>query len=122
MKRLFILLLTCISYIPFFAFAEETNIKLQEMEFNEEPHSIIPIPIVTYDTNIISIYTDVPLEEVQIAITNYSTEDILHFNNIFIPSGQPYILLLNGTENGYCKIEISTNKSYYYGFFEIISK
>lgn len=122
MKRLFILLLTCISYIPFFAFAEEINIKLQEMEFNEEPRSVTSIPIVTYDTNIISIYTDVPLEKVQISITNYSTENIFHFNNIFVSPGQPYVLLLNGIENGYCKIEIITYKSYYYGFFEIISK
>ncbi len=120
MKRLITLLL--ISMIFFSLLAEERNIELHRKAHGTEPRSLIYIPTVTHDSNTLYIYSDIPLENLQVAITDLSTGTIFHFNDINVFYSQPYILYLNYIGSGNFKIEINLKSTRYYGYFELISK
>lgn len=101
--------------------AEERNIELQKYAHDIERRSLTHIPTVTYDSNIIRIYSDIPLEDLQVTITNISTEATYYFNNINVFYSQPYTLYLDYVESGNYKIEINIKGTCYYGYFETTS-
>lgn len=119
MKRFIMLQLISMVFFPLLA--EERNIELQEKNLYTERRSLAYIPTVTYDSNIIRIYSDIPLEDLQVTITNIFTEATYYFNNINVFYSQPYTLYLDYVESGNYKIEINIKGTCYYGYFETTS-
>lgn len=117
MKRLILLLFTGMMLLS--VFAEERKIELHEKAHNVELRSLTFIPTVTHDGNILYIYSTIPLENLQVVVTDLSTGELFHFDNITTSYGQPYILLLNEKNSNY-KIELNIGQTYYCGYFEII--
>lgn len=120
MKRIITLLLISMTF--FSLLAEERNIELHRKAHGTEPRSLTYIPTVTHDDNILYIYSDISLENLQVTITDLSTGTIFHFNDINVFYSQPYILHLNYIGSGNFKIEIDLKGTRYYGYFELVSK
>lgn len=117
MKRLILLLL--IGMIGFTLFAEERSIELQKSVFEGEWRSLTFPPTVTHDGNILHIYSDIPLDNLQVIITDLSTDNAFIYDNITVLRGQPYTLLLENTDSGTYKIELKVEDTSYYGFFDL---
>jgi len=116
MKRLILLLFTGMMFLS--VFAEEKSIELQKRACNVELRSLTLPPTVTHDGNILYIYSDIPLENLQVVVTDLSTGEMLHFDNITTSYGQPYILFLNEKKGNY-KIELNIGQTCYWGFFNL---
>lgn len=117
MKQLITLLLVCVSYLSLAA--AEGTIELNKSELDREARSITNTISATYDDTVLRIYSDVPLENLQVAITDLFTGEVLYHNNIAVSHSQPFIITLNNEEDGNYKIELSIGQQYYYGFFEV---
>lgn len=117
MKRLILILFTGMMFLS--VFAEEKSIELKKMVYMPERRSLILPPTVTHDGNILYIYSTISLENLQVVVTDLSTGEMFHFDNITTSYGQPYILLLNEKNSNY-KIELNIGQTCYCGYFEII--
>lgn len=117
MKRLLLLLLIGMMFLP--VFAEEKSIEIKKMVYGPEYRSLTFTPTVTHDGNILHIYSDIPLDNLQVTITELSTGDTFSYHNISVPYGQPYTLFLDDVESGTYKIELKVGHTFYYGFFEL---
>lgn len=100
-------------------FAEERSIKVQKHAFEGEWRSLTFPPTVTLDGNILRIYSDVPLDNLQATITDLSTGNAFRYDNITVLPGQPYTLFLEDAESGTYKIELKVGHVSYYGLFEL---
>lgn len=98
--------------------AEVKSIKLEPKAHNRESRSLVYTPTITCDSNILRINSTIPLENLQVIITDQSTGDTLYFSNITVSDGQPYMLTLNA-ESGNYKIELNIGQDTYYGFFDL---
>lgn len=117
MKRLILLLLTGMMFLPLFA--EEKNIELKKMVYGAERRSLTFPPIVTHDGNILYIYSDTCLNIQQITITNLDTGNSLINNNITTLPNQLYTIFLDNEDSGTYKIELKIEQIFYYGFFDL---
>lgn len=119
MKRLMTVLLISMMFLPLLA--EERKIELQSNAHNVERRSLVYIPTVILAGNTLHIYSGIPLENLQVTITNLSTGVAFHFNNITVFYGQPYTLYLAYMKDSNYKIEINIKEACYYGYFEFNS-
>lgn len=117
MKRLVLLLLTGMMFLSLFA--EEKSIELKKMVYGAEARSLTFPPTVTYDGNILYIYSDAYLSIQQITITNLDTGNSLINNNITILPNQSYTIFLDKEDSGTYKIELNIGQTFYYGFFDL---
>lgn len=69
MKRLILLLLIGMMFLP--VFAEEKSIELKKMVYDPEYRSPTFPPTITLDGNILHIYSDNPLVNLQVTISNF---------------------------------------------------
>lgn len=98
MKRLLIII--CTVLITFYSWAEEINIKLIPVkERIEDDRSIPIIPSARHKGSIISIYSDVPLNELQVTVKD-ETGRILSSEIAPIFPDQPYTFSIGEVENG----------------------
>lgn len=117
MKRLLIII--CTVLITFYSRAEEINIKLIPVkERIEDDRSIPIIPSARHKGSIISIYSDVPLNELQVTVKD-ETGRILSSEIVPIFPDQPYTFSIGEVENGIYTLELNDGKKEYYGYFEI---
>lgn len=117
MKRL--LTIICAVLITLYSWAEEVNIKLILVtERIEEDRSTPIILSASHEGNIISIYSDVPLNGSQITVKD-KIGRILSSEIVPIFSHQPYIFSIGDVENGIYILEVYDGKQEYRGYFEI---
>lgn len=114
MKRLILLLLTGMVFLSLFA--EEKSIELKKVVYGVERRSLTFPPTVTYDDNILHIYSNVCLNIQQITITHLDTGNSFSNNSITIFPNQPYTIFLDNANNGTYKIELKMEQTIYYGF------
>lgn len=117
MKRLLSLLLIGMMFLP--VFAEEKSIEIKKMVYGPEYRSLTFTPTVTHDGNILHIYSEIPLDNLQVVIMDLSSGNSLSYDNITILYGQPYTLFLENADSGTYKIELKVNHTSYYGFFDL---
>lgn len=117
MRQLLSLLLIGMMFLP--VFAEEKSIEIKKMVYGPEYRSLTFTPTVTHDGNILHIYSDIPLDNLQVTITDLSTDNAFIYDNITVLRGQPYTLLLENTDGGTYKIELKVEDTSYYGFFDL---
>ncbi len=94
MKRLVALLFISMGFLSLLK--KERTIKLQERELNKELRFITYPPPAIHDCNIIRIYSDIPLENLQETAIDLSNGAILHFNNIIVICVCLILLYRNG--------------------------
>lgn len=120
MKRLLIISCTVLITLYSYSWAEEVNIKfIPVTERCEDDRSIPIVPSASHEGNIISIYSDILLEKVQIAVKD-GIGRILFSEVIPIFPQQPYTFSIGNIENGIYTLELNDGKEEYYGYFEII--
>lgn len=117
MKQLITLLLVCVSYLSLAA--AEGTIELNKSELDREARSITNTLKVTYDDTILRIYSDVPLENLTITVSDIYNGEIIYCNTVTIFSKQTYFIQLN-IESTYIsdyRIELKSSLNAFYGFF-----
>lgn len=109
----FISLLLCINCM-----AEVVSIKLIKVRLPADTRSMPITPIVTCEGNTIKIYSDTPINNLEVTLTN-STGLILYYNIITIDSENPFSYNMHLPKNEEYKIELATKNELYYGTFYI---
>lgn len=117
MKRLLIII--CAVLITFYSWAETVNIKLIPVTKRCENNRSIPVmPSASHEGSTISVYSDVPLNELQVTVKD-ETGRILSSEIISISPHQPYTFSISDVENGIYILEVNDGKKEYRGYFEI---
>lgn len=117
MKRLLIVLCTLLLSIGLWA--NKVRINLSKVKKGYEDVRSIPIePSASHDGNTIYLYSDVPLDEVQVTIKD-GIGQIISSETIAIFPQQPYTFSIGNIENGIYTLELNDGKEEYYGYFEI---
>lgn len=109
----FISLLLCINCM-----AEVVSIKLIKVRIPADARSMPITPIATCEGNIIKIYSDAPISNLEVTITN-STGQILYYKIVAIDSENPFFYAMHFPINEEYKIELATENELYYGTFYI---
>lgn len=117
MKRLILLLLTGMMFLSLFA--EEESIELKKVVYGVERRSLTFPPTVTYDDNILHIYSDISSNIQQITITHLDTGNSFISNSVIVFPNQPYTIFLNNKDSGTYKIELKIEQTFYYGYFDL---
>lgn len=115
MKRLLIIICALLLSIGSWA----TTIKLiRSKKINAFERSLPIEPSASYDNNTIYLYSEVPLENLQVAIKN-ETGEILFCEYVCVSPQYPYTFSIGNVENGIYILELDDGKYKYHGFFEI---
>lgn len=117
MKRLlitfFVLLLTIGLY------ADGVKIRLYKTDKRHtEERSIQITPLVYQDGNVIYLYSDIPIEQLQVTIKD-EIGQIISLETISIQPRQSYTLFIDSIENGDYILELNDGKEEYHGYFKL---
>lgn len=116
MRRLLLISMYILLCTP--CFPKEVSIKVTKKDRMADTRSLSPIPYVTHDNDIIYIYTDSPIQNIQIVVKDETGNTIFtdHLTDIY----NRYPIFINKTGNGIYAINlIINNTSEYYGTFYI---
>jgi hypothetical protein len=117
MKRL--LTIFCLLLFAITSWAEKVKIKLHQLgEKYEDDRSISVEPSASHDGNTIYLYSDIPLEKLQVTIKDGAGR-IISSEVIPMFPQQPYSFSIGNVENGVYTLELYDGKEEYYGYFEI---
>lgn len=111
-----ILVLTCI--LPTFSFATERKIDVKDNEWHADIRSMLSIPMLSHDGNILYIYSDVPLENLQIQVKDVSGNVVCE-DDVSITAGQKYSFFMNIILEGEYTIELVCCKNFLYGYLTL---
>ena len=115
MKKILLLLVTCIGLCPIFA--QKKDIKLGKNVYTESSSQIY-IPAIKYDNKKIYIYSGYPLEHIKIKITNSTGKIIYECNDIAVRSNKAYTIDISHIKpNRTYKLELGVGQEVYNGFF-----
>lgn len=105
---------------PLLSFAVEQLIDVNTKEWNEadKGRSIPSVPVLTHDDNILFIYSDVPLENLQIQVKDESG-NVVYMDNVSVVAGQKYSFALQGVCAGCFVIKLSCEEKLLWGRFEL---
>ncbi len=109
----FISLLLCINCM-----AEVVSIKLIKVRLPADTRSMFITPIVTCEGNIINIYSDAPISNLEVKVTN-STGQIVYYDIVTVDSEKSFSHTMHLLQNEEYKIELATENESYYGTFYI---
>lgn len=117
MKRLLIILLTLL--LSTGSWANKERIKLNKIKKGyENVRSLSLEPSAYHDGNTLYLYSDVPLNELQVTVKDEAGR-ILSSEIVPIFPDQPYTFSIGEVENGIYTLELNDGKKEYYGYFEI---
>lgn len=114
-KLLFLILF---SILPMLSFAVERTIEVNPQSWRELDRSMPSTPVLSHDGNILFIYSDVPLENLQVRVKN-EFGNIVYINNISITAEQKYSFALGGVFSGNYVIELSCGEKSLWGCLDI---
>ena len=113
-----------LGFISLFLFSmnevtENRSIKLCKTHDDKISNRSISIePTASHDNNVIYLYSDIALNELQITVKNEIGE-IIFTQNITLTPEQPYTYSIENIENGSYILELDEGESKYRGYFEI---
>lgn len=112
-----VFILCCAS--PLLSLAKERKIDLKVDEWDNSTRSLPSLPVLTYDGNILYVYSDIPLIDIQIQIKDASGY-VIHLYNTSILAGQRYSFLmdLNHSHEDYI-VELIHGRKMLWGYFII---
>lgn len=114
LKELFFIVL-CI--LPVFSFAEERKIDVEPERWNEKgKRSLSSVPVVSHDGNTLFIYSDTPLDNLQVQVKDVSG-NIVYMENISIVMEQKHSFTMNSSFAGEYTIELRCDTRFLYGYF-----
>ena len=96
--------------------AEATEIKFIKAEAGQDWRSVVIEPTASIDGNTISIFSDITIQNVQVAVKDMAG-NVIYANTIAIPSKQNYSFSLDDIESGNYVLEVIYMNKYYYGYF-----
>lgn len=112
------LLLTCIILlVPICSWAKE-EIKFIKEEMPEDLRSIVIEPTASIDGNIICIFSDITIQNVQVAVKDMAG-NVIYTSTIAIPAKQHYSFTLDNVESGDYVLEVTCADKYFYGYFAL---
>lgn len=122
MKHFFIALtLIAIFSSPSFAGEVAITLAIHDVEdkimWDKDLRSIVVAPTVTHEANIIYIYSNILLDNIEVSIKDYNNITIYSTIITVFPK-QKTSIALNAT-NGRYIINLTYNKKKFYGFFEL---
>lgn len=118
LKELFFIVLCT---LPLFSIAAEKQIEINVNCWRERGMRSIPsIPVLTHDGNILSIHSDVPLENLQIRVED-AFGDVVYAGNVSLVAGQKYSFVLEDLPIGSYVITLSCGGKTLWGNFEFES-
>lgn len=118
MKRLLIIFCVFVSAIS--SWSTEVNIKFIEVEsiYQENDRSLSLQPYASHDGNIIHLYSDFPIETMQVTVKD-SMGNILSWETIALNPEQPYTFSIGDVATGVYMLELNDGRNKYRGYFEI---
>lgn len=114
--KLLLLILFCI--LPMLSFAAERTIEVNLQWWCESGRSIPSIPMLSHDGNILFIYSDVPLEHLQIQVKDKSG-NVVYMDYVSVAGGQLYSFVLEGASVGDYVIKLLCAQKSLWGNFEL---
>lgn len=113
-----ILFIVC-CFFSIVALAEEKQIEEYAAGWHGRGARSLPsIPVLSHDGNILYVYSDVPLENLQIQVKDASGS-VVHMENVSIDGRQKYFFVLELVSAGSYVIELLCGEKYLYGSFEL---
>ncbi|WP_455587319.1 DUF3244 domain-containing protein [Bacteroides sp.] len=101
------------------SFAEEIYIQLYNSLYKDtkiDKRSLSIKPTVTHDENTIYIYSNIPIENLQIIIKD-TYDNSIYLETATILPEHIHSFTLNNVENGEYKIELTSTNESFYGYF-----
>lgn len=117
MKRLIIAICTLLFFTDLWAHRGVIELT-KDKHRNCTRRSISIIPSVYQDGNTIYIYSNLPLENLQITIKD-ETGQVISEEIIFLSPQQPYTYSIGNAEDGTYFLELNDGEEEYYGSFNI---
>lgn len=113
-----ILFIVC-CFFSIVALAEEKQIEAYPARWcSGSSRSLPSIPVLSHDGNTLYVYSDVPLENLQIQVKDASG-CVVHMENVSIAGRQKYFFVLELVSAGSYVIELLCGEKYLYGSFEL---
>lgn len=105
--------------IPLLSFAEEQRINVDTDGWRElQARSISSIPVLSHDGNILFVYSDAPLENLQIQVKDKSG-NVVYMDNVSVDAGQKYSFSLDIGFSGEYIIELICDRKFISGYFHL---
>lgn len=101
---------------------EKRVLYLDEEVWHDKGYRSIPfIPIITQEGNLIRIYSDIDLPNLQICVKDTSG-NIVYLNTIFLSASQPYSFILPEMQikESDCMIELIHGENFLFGYLDFI--
>lgn len=103
--------------LPLFSFAKERQIEVRHGSWHGDTRSILSAPIVSYDGNILYIYSYLPLENLEVKIKDI-LGNVVYEQKVSIVAGEKFSLYIELIENSELYVvELISNKQSFYGYF-----
>ena len=99
-------------------FKEQKDIKVIERSWGEDKRSIPYVPHLSHNGNIIYIYSDIILEDLQITILN-EFDSIVYSSTITVFNNQDYPFQFSTMETGTYTIELTNGEHSFWGQFTL---
>lgn len=117
LKELFLIMLCA---LPLFSFAAEKriNVDIERWKVAHKGRSIFSVPVLTHDDNLLFIYSDVPLENLQIQVMDESG-NVVYMDNVSVAAGQKYSFSLDISFSGEYIIELTCDRKFLSGSFHL---
>lgn len=119
MKRLLIIL--CVFLVTASIRATEVSIKFEKIcDGYENDRSLSLQPYASHDGSIIHLYSDFPIETMQVTVKD-AMGNILSWETISLNPEQPYTFSIGDVATGVYMLELNDGRNKYRGYFEIDS-
>lgn len=105
---------------PLLSFAAEQRINVDTKGWLEahRGRSILSVPVLTHDDNLLFIYSDVPLENLQVQVED-EFGNVVYVDNVSVAAGQKYSFMLEGLFSGNYMIELFCGEKSLWGCLDI---
>lgn len=118
MKKLLLLsLLICLSHTGVSS-TENKQIKVNVTKWKAFSRSMSSTPILSFNGNVIYIYSDQPLKNIEVTVSDNSG-DIVYAGNLTVGADETISFTFDNTNSGEYLIEIKHGDKYLYGWIEI---
>ena len=117
LKELFLIMFCA---FPLLSFAVEKKIEVDVASWRQlnKGRSISSVPVLTHDDNILFIYSDVPLENLQIQVKD-DFGNVAYIDNVSVAAEQKYSFTVDTGSPGEYIIELICDRKFLSGCFHL---
>ena len=98
--------------------AKAKEVKINAEKWKGVERSLSGVPIISHDRNIIYVYSCLPLQDIEVTISNASGE-VVYAERLSIGANQAISFTFDDLDDGAYLIEVSHGRKYLYGWFEL---